>query len=924
MNERPQQPRLVEETANTQTGPVDCLGLTFENEDARRAHFTDLLRAKLKEPAFRAIEGFPIGSDEDILALSDPPYYTACPNPFLEEFIRQYGKPYDAATDTYRREPFAIDVSEGKTDAFYRAHGYHTKVPHLAIVPSILHYTQPGDLVFDGFCGSGMTGVAAQYCGAAPLSYRTELEAQWKTMGIHAPEWGHRRVVLNDLSPAATFIAYNYNEPFDADEFAAAGRRVLDELSAELGWMYSTLHTDGTTQGRINYTVWSEIFTCAACAGDVNFFESAFNSSTNQVSGELVCPHCGASASKELLDLQFETYYDSTREVTDQRPKRVPVLINYEVGSTNYEKRPNQTDLELLQRIHALPLPTDVPIAALPDMQMARVGRMQTTKVHEIPNFFLPRAAQALALLWRKASQHEDARTRNMLLFFVEQAVWGMSVLERYVPTHYSQVNQYLSGVLYVASQLAEVSPWYILDGKLQRLASAFGTTPSQADTATISTQSLTSLRLPENSIDYVFTDPPFGENIYYADLNFLVESWHRVVTNATPEAIIDRVRAKGLLDYQRLMQSCFEQYATALKPGRWITVVFHNSRNAVWNAIQEALTSAGFVVADVRTLDKQQGSYQQVTNGVVKQDLIISAYKPTLALEHDFALVAGSEPGAWDFVTAHLRQLPVFVAKDGVVEVIAERQKNLLFDRMVAFHVQRGITVPISAGNFYKGIAQRFPERDDMYFLPEQAVEYDKKRMTVTEVEQLSLLVTDESSSIQWLRQLLGKKPQSFQDLHPQFIREIAGWQKAERTLELSDILEQNFLRYDGRVEVPSQIHSYLSTMYHDLRKLEKDDPALRAEAKDRWYVPDANKQADLEKLREKGLLKEFEEYKTSNRKLRQFRIEAVRAGFKHAYQEKEYQTILDVAEKLPAAILEEDAKLLMFYDQAMTRLGK
>src|SRR5438034_6103487 len=115
-------------------GPVECLGMTFESDEARRVYFIEKLREKLRDPEFRRIEGFPVGADEDILALSDPPYYTACPNPFIEEFLRRCGKPYDPKTDDYRREPFAVDVSEGKSDPIYCAHSYHTKVPHRAIM----------------------------------------------------------------------------------------------------------------------------------------------------------------------------------------------------------------------------------------------------------------------------------------------------------------------------------------------------------------------------------------------------------------------------------------------------------------------------------------------------------------------------------------------------------------------------------------------------------------------------------------------------------------------------------------------------------------------------------------------------------------------------------------------------------------------
>ncbi|NIQ95199.1 MAG: site-specific DNA-methyltransferase, partial [Desulfuromonadales bacterium] len=123
--------------------------------------------------------------------LSDPPYYTACPNPWLSDFVSRYGRPYDPDVP-YHREPFAVDVSVGKTDALYKAHGYHTKVPHLAIVPSILHYTDPGDLVLDGFAGSGMTAVAAQWCGAAPDDYRRKIEDECRKAGRDKPRWGAR------------------------------------------------------------------------------------------------------------------------------------------------------------------------------------------------------------------------------------------------------------------------------------------------------------------------------------------------------------------------------------------------------------------------------------------------------------------------------------------------------------------------------------------------------------------------------------------------------------------------------------------------------------------------------------------------------------------------------------------------------------
>ena len=153
--------------------------------------------------------------------------------------------------------------------------------------------------------------------------------------------------------------------------------------------------------------------------------------------------------------------------------------------------------------------------------------------------------------------------------------------------------------------------------------------------------------------------------------------------------------------------------------------------------------------------------------------------------------------------------------------------------------------------------------------------------------------------------------------------MQEIGGWLKTEKLLELDELLEQNFIKFDGKGPVPEQIHAYLSTNWKELRNLPKEDPTLVAKARDRWYVPDPRKAGDLEKLREKALLKEFEEYKEAKKKLKVFRLEAVRAGFKKAWQDRDYAVIIAVAEKLPTNVMEEDPKLLMWYDQAVTRMG-
>jgi len=633
----------------------------------------------------------------------------------------------------------------------------------------------------------------------------------------------------------------------------------------------------------------------------------------------------------------------------------LPVFISYEYNKKRYEKYPDQEDIANIQAARDQANNHWLPISRMPIGEESR--RNDDAGLTHTHHFFPSRTLHVLS------SFHEKLRSLQPgMLGCLTSIIQRCSWQNRYMPQHRGnrsrEVVGPLSGTLYIPYFALEINPiQYIQDKGFNTLKQLNRIGRSNAY---ISTQSASSLaRYVENeSVDYVFVDPPFGSNLQYSELSFLMESWLRLWTCQGEEAVINGARGTDLEDYTRLMRHAFEAMYKALKRGRWVTVEFHNSQNIVWNSIQNALLEAGFMVADVRTLDKKKGTTKQLTlANAVQQDLIISAYKPDREFESKFKLQAGTSDGCWEFISSHLQQLPVFVTKHDQAEAIAERQNFLLFDRMVAFHIQRGVTIPLSASEFYAGLDERFPHRDGMYFLPDQIAEYDRKRMTVKEMLQLDLFVNDESTAVQWLRQQLTKKPQTFQDLHPGFLKAIGGWAKHETTLELSDLLEQNFLRYEGG-NIPKQIVSWLakSSVHRaaiakvlgqesgvrsqesgedegqtakllDLvpdTGLETRDAGLLAAARDRWYIPDPNKAGDLEKLREKALLKEFEEYRTTTKKLKVFRMEAMRAGFKHYFQQRDYKTIIQVARKVPDTILQEDPKLLMFYDNAVTRAGE
>lgn len=933
------------------SGTVECLGQTFPSNEARREHFLKLLAEKLKDPEFRKQEGFPDGSDSAILEMSDPPYYTACPNPFLKDFISYYGQGYDS-TSIVAREPFATDVSEGKNDPVYLAHSYHTKVPHKAVMRYLLHYTEPGDTVLDAFCGTGMAGVAAQLCGdrseVSSLGYRVDDKGTISSLDTSdgKPVWqpfsklGARHAILNDLSPAASFIAHNYNNTTDAFDFRSKAKKALEQVERKVGWMFQTLHNpteeiiekaletlkseqqlelpDHFPFGRINYTVWSDVFLCSECVGEIVFWDEAVDQKTGQVIEPFACPHCGTSTSKRSLDRAWHSKFDPLLGKSIKQAKQKPVYISYKVGKSKLGKTPDKYDIALLEKIESLKTNVWLPTFRMPEGDEAR--RNDEAGITHTHHFYTRRNLISLGEF------RDGYKTVSEAINLTSTALVA-SKLYRFRSQNgsFGAGGGPMSGTLYIPSLIKEIPAIKLLEEHIEKHFRLKAARPMTAG-AIISTGSAASTSLPPNTVDYIFVDPPFGANIQYSDLNFLWESWLSVTTSTPLEAIESKSHGKSIDKYRFLMTDAFKEMHRVLKPGRWMTVEFSNTKAAVWNTIQTSLQEAGFVVANVAALDKKQGSFKAVnTKTAVKQDLVISAYKPNGGLEERFFKSAGTEESAWDFIRTHLSYLPVVKMKDGELDFVSERDPRILFDRMVAWFVRHEVPVPVSSQEFQAGLSQLFIEQDGMIFLPDQSVEYYKKRAQVGQAPQIELFVSDERSAIDWLTDFLRKRPSTSQEIHPEFTTQLgAGWKKHEAKPELKALLTDNFLEYSGDTDVPSQIHAYLSTNYKDFRGLEKNDPQLISKAKGRWYVPDPNKAHDLEKKRERALLKEFQTYlEFTGRRLKEFRLEVLRAGFKDAYSKKDYRTIVSIAKKIPDESLQSDEKLVLWYDQALTRTG-
>lgn len=862
----------IEDTdTNIVSGPVTCLGMTFANDDERRSYFRAELRKKL--PELRHIEGFPIGSDDDIINLSDPPYYTACPNPWLNDFIDEWEQEkLQLETEGKRQrnvvvtEPFAADVSEGKANPIYMAHAYHTKVPHPAIMRFLLHYSQPGDIIFDGFAGTGMTGVATGKCG------------QYNDI-TRSANIGLRHCICNDLSPIASFISYNFNNPINKSKFHMQANSIINQVELELGNVYRTKHTNGK-YGKISYVIWSEVFVCNNCGNELVFYNDLFDPSGEKEA--FVCPICGKEVSKSTTEKSFISAISACGKSVLIN-KILPVLIRYEFDGKKYSKTPDEEDLQLINDLASETNKYKIPIAEIPEgvktNELLKNGRKFVCDLYTTRNLII------FSKLW------ELAENVPLFRFALTSILVKTGSLLHNVGFKSGKVNLAgaLPNALFIPSILAERNIFELLRGKIKDIINI---EPQLLNRICSQIQSATDLsNIKSDSIDYIFTDPPFGKNLMYSDLNFIHEAWLGLLTNTKEEAIENPIQKKTLFEYQELMYRSFKEFYRILKPGHWMTVEFSNTSAAVWNAIQYSISKAGFNVSVVRGLDKKQGSFNsQTTTTAVKQDLAISCFKPTEELMCKFKNYS-SENNVWDFIEELLSRLPVHLEQDNKTTAVVERNPKILYDRMISFYVQHGFQVPLNAQEFQAGLRERYVERDEMFFTASQAAKYDELRKHTVGFNATFFFVDSEQGGIAWLNNEL-ITPQTYADLQPKWMQAIQGIRKGDILPELMQILEENFIKEpDGK-----------------------------------WRKPNLQDDVDLEALRHKSLMREFKVYveaaQKPRAKIKEARVEALRAGFKQCYMDKDFATIVSLGNKIPQNLLTEDEQLLQFYEIASSRM--
>lgn len=550
-----------------------------------------------------------------------------------------------------RDKPLDEEISAGKNTYTYDAHTYHTKVPPQGIATIIAKYLPCGGLVFDPFAGSGMTGVATRYLGCD--------------------------VILNELSPAASFISHNFLAAIDAERFHRAVLEILTHLDSLERDLYSTPCRECGSEARQSYTVWSYVLECNHCCHDFVLWDHCrkYGKSVREhrILRRFPCPTCGKEVNKSHL----------------KRKQPVPAFVGYRCCSKRIVEHP-PTD-EDYRRIDAAQQILENYSSEIPRHELPDGVNLNQPKRHghdTVDKLYTPRNLAACAALWREIRRLGDPDLASAVAFVFTSMYQRVTRLSEYrfwggsgnmpnfnVPQIFNEAN-----VFATFKRKAETIRKHLVT-----------TAQTYHGESVIRTGSATHLDfLPDESIDFIFTDPPFGANINYSEMNLLWESWLGQFTDSTSEAIVNRYQGKDLAVYRSLMTESLKEAYRVLRTDHWMVLVFMNSSSEVWNALREAIQDAGFSIEKANIFDKQHGTFKQfVSDNTTGADLMIHCRK-LRSQRHLQDWKQSASVSA--FVSLQLDRLPmlpfIHVRREPEVDY------RTLYSRYIAAAIHDGLTI--------------------------------------------------------------------------------------------------------------------------------------------------------------------------------------------------------------------------------------
>lgn len=497
-----------------------------------------------------------------------------------------------------------------RTGAFFNTFPYPTKISPESIAVYIASMTKPGDTVLDMFSGSGSTGIAALLCENPTPKMRQLAD----DLGVK-PIWGPRNAIGYEVGTYGAFAAKTMTNGLRADEFAKAVNDFVNGEERLLGHYYSAKASDGR-DGTIRYIIWSEVLLCPICGEELPYFDYGTKRKPVQFKKELSCPKCKHKSAVEDMKYKVDEYYDGILKKKCMRKKRIPSWVYGTTEGKNWDRAADESDLEQINKL-------EVEFGKLDDVpKEIQWGELHRSGYHfgisHLHQFYTARNYVVMHKLWNDAGKYKGEIRDAIRLLLLSYNASHCTLMTRVVAKKAAKdfvLTGAQSGVLYISKLPVEKNIFTGLKRKAVPFYEAYKLLENCTGEFTV--RNLTSEKLLEkdNSIDFVFTDPPFGDFIPYAEVNQINELWLGEPTKRDEEIIISPSQKRDVNDYKKMLTNVFVEARRILKANAHMAVVFHAAKAQIWAAFEEAINDSGLNVELTNILDKKQSSFKQVVS---------------------------------------------------------------------------------------------------------------------------------------------------------------------------------------------------------------------------------------------------------------------------------------------------------------------
>lgn len=515
---------------------------------------------------------------------------------------------------------FSSPLPSTRSGVFYNTFPYPTKISPESIAVYIATLTRPGDTVLDAFGGSGSTGIAALLC-EHPTEQMMKIAGE---LGV-SPVWGRRNAVLYEVGTYGSFAAKTLMSRLPADEFQEAVNDFVQHAKSELNHYYFAKDNDGR-EGVIRHIIWTDILICPDCNAEVSYFEEATSHSPVKFKKFVKCPHCDHVHKVDEMSFATEEYYDALLQKWMIRKKRVPAWVYGTTNGNNWNRAANDDDRALLQQIEEEAYDEDDFPREIQWGELQRSGyHFGITHLH---HFYTKRNYMVMYRLWNATEKYPQKIANALKLLLLSYNATHCTLMTRVVAKKNAKdfvLTSAQSGVLYISRMPVEKNILLGLQRKLVPFYNAYKLLENCSGRINIHNSTSEQIEEDSDSIDFVFTDPPFGDFIPYAEVNQINELWLNNVTNRNDEIIISPSQHKDIMAYQEMLTRVFRGINRVLKPKASAAVVFHAAKAEIWDAFENVLADSGFSVCMTSILDKKQASFKQVvSDGSVQGDPLI------------------------------------------------------------------------------------------------------------------------------------------------------------------------------------------------------------------------------------------------------------------------------------------------------------